>query len=317
MTTDSSSRPAAGRPASSTTAAPPVAVVVAAFALAVTAAPSVAQDAGDVQIDVTHVSGSVYMLEGQGGNIGVSVGEDGALLVDDQFEPLAPEIQAAVDSLTEGGVRYVLNTHWHPDHTDGNKAFGRDAPIVAHRNVRIRLASPQVSGSDTTPALPDHALPEITFDEGLSIHFNGEEIRVEHLPEGHTDGDAVVFFPASNVVHMGDHMFAERFPFVDLGSGGSVQGYTDNVASVLESVPEDAAVIPGHGALTDVEGLRTFHAMLVETTEIVRQRIEDGRTLEEARDAGLPGEWEGWGEGFISTPRWLETVYRSLSEASS
>lgn len=282
------------------------------------AAPSAAQEGGEeVRIEVTHVSGSVYMLRGRGGNIGASVGEDGTLLVDDQFAPLAPQIRAAVDSLGNGGVSYVLNTHWHHDHTDGNKVFGREAPVVAHRNVRLRLASPQVSGSDTTPALPEHALPVITFDEGVSIHFNGEEIRVEHLPRGHTDGDAVVYFPASNVVHMGDQMFAGRFPFVDLASGGSVQGYTRNVERVLETVAEDAAVVPGHGGLTDVEGLRDFHAMLVETTEIVRRRMQAGRSLEEIQAAGLPERWESWGQGFISTSRWLETIYRSLARAAS
>lgn len=296
----------------------PVLATLTAAVLALTASPSAAQqEAEDVQIEVTHVSGSVYMLQGRGGNIGVSVGEDGALLVDDQFAPLAPKIRAAVDSLGQGGVRYVLNTHWHHDHTDGNRVFGREAPVVAHRNVRLRLASPQVSGSDTTPALPEHALPEVTFDDGVSVHFNGEEIRVDHMPEGHTDGDAVVYFTESNVVHMGDHMFAGRFPFVDLASGGSVQGYTRNVGRVLETIPGDAAVIPGHGSLTDVEGLRAFHDMLVRTTEIVRRRMQAGRSLEEIQEAGLPERWESWGQGFISTSRWLETVYRSLARAAS
>ena len=294
-------------------------VAAACAALLLAPAPQAAAQEGmeDVRIRATHVAGNVYMLQGRGGNIGVSAGEDGVLLVDDQFAPLAPKIRAAVDSLAGDGVRYVLNTHWHHDHTDGNKVFGREAPVVAHRNVRLRLASPQVSGSDTTPALPEDALPEITFGESVSIHFNGEEIRVEHFPRGHTDGDAVVFFPESGVVHMGDHMFARRFPYVDLGSGGSVQGYTRNVKAVLDSLPDGAAVIPGHGELTDVQGLRSFHAMLVETTGIVRRRMEEGMSLREVKDAGLPAKWTSWGQGFISTPRWLETVYRSLSREGS
>lgn len=271
----------------------------------------------DVEVTATHVAGSVYMIEGRGGNIGVSLGEDGVLLVDDQFDELAPRIRATVDSLAgseaAGEVDYVLNTHWHPDHTDGNRAFGPDAPVLSHHNVRRRLSTPQTAGGDTTPPLPDDALPDITFGEGVSIHLNGEEIRVEHFPRGHTDGDAVLFFTGSDVVHMGDHMFAGRFPFVDLGSGGTVQGYTRNVKAVLDTLPADAAVIPGHGPLTDVQGLREFHRMLVETTGIVRRRMEQGMSLEEVRAEGLGPEWESWGQGFISTDQWLATVYRSLS----
>lgn len=292
------------------------AVAAALVAVLLVPGPSPAQETDEVEVTVTHVSGNVHVIEGRGGNIGVSLGEDGVLLVDDQFEPLAPRIRSAVDSLGGGGVDWVLNTHWHHDHTDGNKAFGREAPIVSHHNVRERLAEPQVMRGDTTPALPDRALPDVTFGEGVTVHLNGEEIRVKHLPRGHTDGDAVVFFTGSDVVHMGDHMFAGQFPFVDLASGGSVQGYARNVASVLDTLPPDARVIAGHGGpVTDVEGLEEYHRMLVRTTEIVRDRRERGMGLQEVVDAGLPERWAGWGEGFISTDQWLETVYRSLDRA--
>lgn len=272
-----------------------------------------AQEREEVEITVTHVSGNVHVLEGRGGNIGVSLGEDGVLLVDDQYAPLAPRVRSAVESLGGGAPDWVLNTHWHHDHTDGNREFGREAPILSHHNVRRRLAEPQAVRGDTTPALPDRALPDVTFGEGVTVHLNGEEVRVRHLPRGHTDGDAVVFFTGSDVVHMGDHMFAGQFPFVDLATGGSVQGYTRNVASVLDTLPADARVIPGHGGpVTDVEGLEEYHRMLTRTTEIVRDRMEEGMTLDEVVDAGLPERWASWGEGFISTEQWLETVYRSL-----
>lgn len=290
------------------------ALVLAALVLAGAPSPLAAQQGAqqEVEVEVIHVSGSVYMLEGRGGNIGVSAGPDGVVLVDDQFARLAPQIRAAVDTLAERGLRFVLNTHWHGDHTGGNAAFGRDAPIVAHHNVRERLATAQVIRGDTIAASPDSALPILTFDRAVRLHLNGESIEVVHFPRGHTDGDAVVFFPGSNVVHMGDLMFADRFPFVDLASGGSLVGYTEAVAAVLERIPDDAAVIPGHGQLTDVEGLRRFHDMLVTTAEIVRERMEEGASLEETTAAGLPERWSSWGEGFISTEQWLETIYRSL-----
>lgn len=291
------------------------AILAAATAAAVLGVPPAAAAAQQesAAVEVTHVAGAVYMLTGRGGNIGVSAGPDGVVLVDDQFARLAPEIRAAVDSLAEEGLRFVINTHWHGDHTGGNEVFGREAPVVAHHNVRERLAAPQVIRGDTIPPSPAEALPVLTFDRSVHLHLNGETIRVEHFPRGHTDGDAVVFFPGSNVVHMGDHMFAGAFPFVDLGSGGDVAGYTENVAAVLERIPEDAAVIPGHGPLTDVEGLRRFHEMLVATTEIVRERRERGMSLEGVKAEGLPDRWASWGAGFISTDDWLETVYRSLA----
>ncbi|HKR60894.1 MAG TPA: MBL fold metallo-hydrolase, partial [Pyrinomonadaceae bacterium] len=177
-----------------------------------------AQDFSKVEITATKVNGNIFMLQGQGGNIGVSVGADGILIVDDQFAPLADKIKAALKTLGEGKLKFVLNTHWHGDHTGGNAQFGPEAPIIAHDNVRRRLATEQKSEffKRTTPASPKEALPVITFDKSLSVHFNGEEIKVIHFPQGHTDGDSVIFFTTSNVVHMGDDFFVARFPFVDL-----------------------------------------------------------------------------------------------------
>lgn len=285
----------------------------------IAAAPAASQqDFEDVRIEATHVAGSVYMLTGQGGNIGVSSGPDGALMVDDQFAPLAGRIRAALRDLgrsdAASDVRFVLNTHWHGDHTGGNVEFGPEATIIAHDNVRARLSTRQDrGGGNVTEPSPPEALPVITFERSLSVHFNGEEIRALHVPHGHTDGDAVIWFTGSNVVHMGDDFFAGRYPFVDLASGGSVEGLERGVAHVLENIPADAQVIPGHGPLSTVDDLRLYHRMLRETIASVRSRMEDGATLEEVRAAGVSSDWDGWGEGFISTERWLETIYRSLS----
>ncbi len=194
-------------------------LIFAAFLTFVCVGPSLAQtDWSKVEIKSTKVSGNVYMLEGAGGNIGVSVGPDGILIVDDQYAPLADKIKAALKTLGEGKLKFVLNTHWHADHTGSNAAFGPEAPVIAHDNVRKRLSTEQRSEffKRTTPPSPREALPIITFGHSLTVHFNGEEIRVIHFPQGHTDGDSIIFFTNSNVVHMGDHFFAGRFPFVDL-----------------------------------------------------------------------------------------------------
>jgi cyclase len=279
------------------------------------AAPAFAQqDFSKVEIKATKVAGSVYMLEGSGGNIGVSVGADGILIVDDEFAPLADKIKAALKSLGEGKLKFILNTHWHGDHTGGNVVFGPDAPIIAQTNVRKRLAEGSKAPNRTVAPAPKEALPVVTFDQSLSVHFNGEEIRVIHFPHGHTDGDSVIFFTGSNVVHMGDDFFNGMFPFVDLNSGGDVEGYVKNVGEVITKIPAGAKIIPGHGPLATIDDLKTFHKMLVETTEIVRKQMAEKKTLEQIKAQGLPAEWKTWGTGFIKTDQWIETIFRSFSK---
>jgi len=272
-------------------------------------------DFSKVEVKATKVAGNVYMLQGAGGNIGVSVGDDGLLIVDDQFAPLADKIRAALKGLADKKLRFILNTHWHGDHTGGNIAFGPEAPIIAHDNVRKRLATEQKSTvfNSTTPPSPKEALPVITFNNSLSVHFNGEEIRAIHFPQGHTDGDSVIFFSTSNVVHLGDDFFAGRFPFVDLESGGSVEGLIRNIGEIIGKIPAGAKLIPGHGPISTVDDLKNYHRMLQQTTEIVRQKIAGGKTLEQVKSEGLPAEWEPWGTGFIKTDRWVETIYKSLT----
>jgi glyoxylase-like metal-dependent hydrolase (beta-lactamase superfamily II) len=262
------------------------------------------RDFSNVEIKPTHVAGNVYMLEGAGGNIGVSFGSDGILLVDDQFEPLAEKIKATLEKLGKGDLKFVLNTHHHGDHTGGNVVFGTEAPIIAHTNVRKRLQVKQP---------PKGALPVVTFNTSLSIHFNDEEIRVMHFPNSHTDGDSVIFFTGSNVVHMGDLFFSGRFPYVDLDAGGDVEGLTRNIAQILAEFPSGAKIIPGHGPLSGINELKTYQRMLVETTDLIRARMNAGKHLAEIKVAGLPDEWGAWGSGFISTARWIEIVHRSLT----
>jgi glyoxylase-like metal-dependent hydrolase (beta-lactamase superfamily II) len=271
------------------------------------------QDFSKVEIKATHVAGNIHMLEGSGGNIGVSVGPDGVLIVDDQFAPLSEKILEAIRKLGGDRPRFILNTHWHGDHVGGNPEFGRHGTIIAHDNERKRLSTRQEIFGRAVEPMAKEGLPVITFDESLSVHFNGEEIRVIHFPTGHTDGDAVVFFPGSNVVHLGDHMFAGAFPFVDLDHGGDVEGFARNVAEVISRLPADVKIIPGHGPLSNLEDLKTFHSMLVETTDVVRRAVAAGKTIDQIKAEGVPAKWQPWGNGFIKTDRWLETIYRSLT----
>lgn len=283
-------------------------------AIATVAGAPAQSDFSKVQIATTKVAGNVYMLTGAGGNIGVSAGPDGMLIVDDQFAPLADKIRAALRGIGNQKLKFILNTHWHGDHTGGNPVFGPEAPIIAQSNVRLRLeAGGNILGEKVEPVGKD-ALPVITFDESLSVHFNGEEIKVVHVPHGHTDGDSVIFFTRSNVVHMGDHFFNGKFPFVDLSSGGSVDGYIHNVETVLATVNPDTKIIPGHGALATVADLKAFHTMLVETSLFVRKQMREGKTLEQIKAGGLPPEWNSYGTGFIKAADWIETVYTSAGK---
>lgn len=270
------------------------------------------QDFSAVEIKATHVAGAVHMLEGKGGNIGVSGGDDGLIIIDDQFAPLAEKIKAALKQINPGKLAFVLNTHFHGDHTGGNPEFGRDATIIAHTNVRQRLSTRQTNfGKDTEP-LPKEGLPIITFDESLSIHFNGEEIQARHFPRAHTDGDIVIYFTKSNVIHLGDLFFNGKFPFVDLDHGGDVQGVADAVKLILDEAPPGVKLIPGHGPLATVDDLKTYHRMLLESLAHVRAAKAAGKSLDEIKAAGMPGEWNAWGDWFIKTDQWIETLYRSV-----
>lgn len=278
------------------------------------AVPAVAQlDPDRIEIKVHRVAGAVYMLEGAGGNIGVSVGNDGIILIDDQYAPLAPKIKAALAEITDEPVRFVLNTHWHGDHTGGNEIFGETAPIIAHDNVRIRLRE-GMTGVREVPPAAEEALPVITFDHRLSIHLNGEEVRALHHPRAHTDGDIAIHFTESNVIHAGDLFFSGRFPFIDLSSGGSIDGLIEAVRSIIEEAPADARIIPGHGPLSGIEELKGYLEMLEAASGVVGKELAAGTTLEQMKEKDVLAPWTDWSGGFISKDRFLETLVKSLGE---
>ena len=268
----------------------------------------------DVTIKVTKVSGNVYMLQGRGGNIGAIVGADGILIIDDDYKAVSEKLREALKQLGSATPRYIFNTHWHGDHTEGNQTFGKESIIVAQTNVRKRLSQVNTIFGQAVQPYPSFAWPTVTYDESISIHFDGDDIKAVHYPNGHTDGDSVIFFEHANVVHMGDDFFAGRFPFVDLESGGSVQGMINNVAAILAKIPADAKVIPGHGPLSTVQDLKNYHDTLVETAKIVQEAMKKKKTLDEIKKGGLPDKYKEYGSGFIKTDAWIETVYKSYSK---
>jgi glyoxylase-like metal-dependent hydrolase (beta-lactamase superfamily II) len=254
------------------------------------------------------------MLIGAGGNLGVSVGEDGLLLIDDKFANLAPDIKEALAALakerelTRTTPRFLVNTHHHGDHTGGNAEFGKDATIIAHTNVRKRLADP---ASDRP--MPKSGLPIVTFDQGLSVHFNGEQIELLHLAAGHTDGDTVVMFKDSNVVHMGDLCFNGLFPYIDTASGGTVAGYIANLQQVLDSTNESTQYIPGHGDLATRADIVALRDMLTDVVVLVQAAMEEGQSAEDMKAAKLLAGYDEWNWSFITAERLIDTVAGELA----
>jgi len=263
----------------------------------------------EAQITTTHVSGNVYMLQGAGGNIGVSVGDDGLLMIDDQFAQLADKIKTALSDIHKGKLQFILNTHAHRDHVSGNAVFGSEGVLIAHENVRKRIIDRYENDPTADMAVGETGWPVITFESSLSIYFNGEKIKVIHYPKSHTDGDAVIYFEKSNVIHMGDLLFSGLFPFIDLESGGNVDEYIKNVKAILDKVPDGCMIIPGHGPLSTKKDLQIFYNMMVTTVKIIRDEMASGKTLEEIQNAGLGEEWKSWSWSFIPTATWIETVY--------
>lgn len=284
--------------------------------LTCTGSGAVVADESTAAVSVTTLRGPLHMLRGQGGNVLASVGIDGILLVDDDYDTLADAYQQVISVLSNSDLApsFVLNTHWHGDHTGSNKYWGtRGATIVAHTNVRARLAGRQqnpVTGKMSEPS-PASALPVVTFDSSLALHFNGSDIEVQHYPAGHTDGDGVVFFSKENVIHMGDLFFKDAFPFVDIGSGGTLSNYIANVESVLSRVQDDTQIVPGHGSLANKTDLKRFHAMLLETTAQVKAALAQGMTPEAIAKKGLGKKWASWGNGFIKEANWIATIATS------
>jgi glyoxylase-like metal-dependent hydrolase (beta-lactamase superfamily II) len=263
-----------------------------------------AQEPGEVVIEAHRVAPGVYMLTGQGGNMGLSVGADGAFLIDDQFAPLTERILATVADLTPEPVRFVVNTHWHGDHTGGNENLGDAGAIVfAHENVRKRMSTEQFMAAfnRTVPAAPEGALPVVTFTESITFHWNDDELHVVHVEPAHTDGDSIIHFRQANVIHMGDTFFAGMYPFIDVGRDGSIAGMVKAADRGLELADERTKIIPGHGRLSDAAGLAAYRDM-------------QGRSRDEVIAAKPTRDLDAkWGGGFMKPDVWVGIVYDAMT----
>ena len=271
-----------------------------------------AQGFDKVEIKTIKLTDQTYMLQGAGGNIGVSVGEDGVFVIDDQFAPLSEKILTAIKALSNKPLKFLVNTHFHGDHTGGNVNMTKaGATIIAHDNVRKRLEMPQRDGS----LKPKEALPVITFNDKMKIHVNGESIAVFHIDNAHTDGDAILYFTESNVLHTGDTFFNGRYPYIDLKSGGSVNGYIEAVKRSLMLVNDDTKIIPGHGAIANKEDYKTFLSMLETLKTNIQAEIDNGKTEDQVVDnSNLTKTYDdlGYGTGYINSERIRATFYKSL-----
>ncbi|QOL27008.1 MBL fold metallo-hydrolase [Thalassotalea sp. LPB0316] len=265
---------------------------------------AVAQDFSKVEIKTHNVAGDVYMLEGYGGNIGVLSTNKGLLLVDDQFQGLAEKIEQAMKEVNDKPLKYVVNTHYHGDHTGSNSYFSHKAPIFAHENVRERLSNKAEPNRDE--------LPVVTYENGVNIYLDNEHVQLRHFPTGHTDGDTVVYFKNANVIHTGDLFFNERFPYIDLKGGGDVKGYLKSVKTIINDYPSDAKIIPGHGNITDIAGYKVFAAMIEYSIERVEKALADGKTEAQILEMGIGEKYKDYSWAFISEERWLKTLVTGL-----
>ncbi len=276
------------------------------------------QNFDTVTVTTQTLAGSVSMLLGSGGNIAVSVGPDGVLMIDDQFAPLAPKIKAAIAKLSPGAVRFLINTHWHGDHSGGNEVFGRDgALIVAHDNVRNRMGTDQFLKlfNQKVPAAPGIALPVVTFAESVTFHLNGDDIHVIHVANAHTDGDAIIHFAKANVIHMGDTYFNGGYPFIDTGSGGSLVGVIKATESALAMIDDKTKVIPGHGPVGTKADLKTYHDLLVTIRDRINKIIAEGKTVDQVIAAKPLADLDAkYGKGFMGPDMFLRIIYESLSK---
>lgn len=276
-----------------------------------------AQDFSQVKITTQKLTDNIHVLFGAGGNIAIITGPDGTLQIDNQYAPLSEKIKAAIAEITPNPVKYLINTHWHGDHTGGNSNFAKDGSIiVAQDNVRVRMNKENYNDlfRRTTPASPKDALPILTFSDNMHFFLNGEEIAVMHLGRAHTDGDAIIHFKTSNIIHMGDNYFAGNYPFIDLSSGGSVKGVINTFERVLAMTNNDTKIIPGHGPMMTPQGIRESKALVEKIYSIVEKWVKDGRTLEETIAANPLAEFnDTWGKGFIRPDAMVMILYKDIT----
>ncbi|WP_350291200.1 MBL fold metallo-hydrolase [uncultured Croceitalea sp.] len=273
------------------------------------------RDWSSVNITSEKLSENIYVLFGSGGNIGLAIGEDNAYLIDDQFSPLSDKILAHVKTITDKPVKWVLNTHWHGDHTGGNENMANQgAIIVAHENVRKRMSTKQDRGGGrVAEPSPDSALPIITFNDKMTLYLgNGNSMHAMHVNDAHTDGDSYYYFPEDNVLHMGDNFFVGRYPYIDLNSGGDIDGLVSNVTMVLGIIDDETKIIPGHGKVAAKSDLLSYKEVISELRERVVTARAAGNSLEQTQKLGLSKEWdETHGQGFINAERIIEFIYKS------
>ncbi len=264
----------------------------------------------------TTLSDTLTMLKGQGGNIAISAGEDGVYIIDDQLQPLTDQLLVAISEISSQPIRFVINTHFHPDHVGGNETIGKGgAVIIAHDNIHTRMSGDYFSNffDTTTPAWPKDALPVITFNDRVTLHFNGEIATVYHVPNSHTDGDSIVHFPASDVIHMGDIYFNGLYPYIDLEAGGNIEGMIAGAELGMSMAGEDTQIIPGHGPLSNKANLTEYRDFLVTARNNVQTLIDQGKSLEEAVAARPTAQWDATlGEIFITPEQLVIFIYNSL-----
>lgn len=270
-----------------------------------------------VEITAEKVADNIYALYGSGGNMGLAIGEEYAYLIDDQFGPLSDKIQTAIRTLTDKPVRFLVNTHWHGDHVGGNANFAKaGAIILANENVRKRMSTPQQRRGRMLQPAPYKALPQITFTDQVTLHLNDRQsMHVMHVNDSHTDGDSYIYFPESNVIHMGDN-FPDGYPYIDLESGGNVDGLIKNLNMALAMLDTESKIIRGHGKVADKVQLEEYRNVVQTIRDRVANAIEDGKSLEEIVAIGVSSEWDSeYGQGFINAKSLVTAIYKSLSQS--
>lgn len=271
------------------------------------------QDLSEVKVKTTEIAPDLHRIYiGDGVAMLAYFSEEEVLLVDAAYERTSEKVMDKLKELGNAHIRFIINTHYHGDHTGGNKAFGRDVPIISHHYVKDLLSKDRGEGDQKQKAFPEYARPDLTFSDSLAITFNGQTISLIHLPGGHTAGDILVYFTEAGVLSMGDLLFAGKFPYVDIPHGGNALQYIKHVKWITETFPEDIKIIGGHGPVYQLDQLREYCNTLEKTVQVIRQAKKDGQSLEQMKENKILKDWKEFGTGFISEGFWIETVYNSL-----